>query len=380
MAVSNQTDKIYGSGNGVTQTFSYPFKIFDPTQLVVYLINQTTLVTTGPMVLNTDYTVTISSVTEGGTVTFTVAPASGYTWFVKRTVPYTQAAVIPTEGPLPGLQISNQLDLMTMMVIQDQEAITRCLQLPVTYTGSLPVTLPGGLANAAIGWDPTGTFLTNVLVTAVGTVPVPVPNNMLSTINTYGLVDGASMFNLGNIASGAGKIPVANLPTNANGVASTDGNNKVPYANLNYFPYVKVSETQSSGTGAGNGSTGAWNTRVLNTKDSDTANIATLSSNQITLPAGTYLVRASSPFINCAQAQARLYNVTASAVLINGSSAANNSTTVQNDSLISGIITIASTSVLAIQYQIYSNNSNALGTPSSFGTEVYTVAEFIKIG
>ena len=68
--------------------------------------------------MGTDYTVWINPVAEGGTVTWTIAPPLGYVVQLTRQVPYTQSVTLPTEGALPALQISNQLDLMTMMIIQ----------------------------------------------------------------------------------------------------------------------------------------------------------------------------------------------------------------------------------------------------------------------
>lgn len=228
MSVSNQTDKIYGSGNGVTTAFSYPFKVFDTSQLVVYTIITATGVTTGPLILNTDYTVTISSVTEGGVVTFIVAPPIGTTWFIKRTVPYTQTAIIPSEGTLPGKQIENQLDLITMMVIQDQEAISRAVQFPLTYTGTIS-SLPLPQFGLALGWDANGN-LTNISATGVSSIVVPITDGNLATISSAGKVNGSALTGLGTTPAAAGILPVANLPvgTLANNIVQLNGSAKLP--------------------------------------------------------------------------------------------------------------------------------------------------------
>lgn len=151
MSVSNQTNKVSTLADGVTTVFSFSFKVFDSSELYVYTI-ATNGTVTGPLTITTDYTVTINSVSEGGTVTLLVAPASGKTVFIKRVVPYTQAAVIPSEGPLPGLQIENQLDLMTMMVIQINETVGRSIVMPATFSGTIP-SLPTPLDGYCIGWD-----------------------------------------------------------------------------------------------------------------------------------------------------------------------------------------------------------------------------------
>ena len=117
MSISNTTYQIQTTGDGYTVTFSFPFKIFDPTQLVVTQINPAGGTPLGPYVLGTDYTVWINPVAEGGSVTWTIAPPVGYVVQLTRQVSYTQGVVLPTEGALPALQISNQIDLMTMMII-----------------------------------------------------------------------------------------------------------------------------------------------------------------------------------------------------------------------------------------------------------------------
>lgn len=210
MSVSNQTDKTYGSGNGATTTFSFPFKIFDTTQLVVYTIVTATGVVTGPLILNTDYTAAISTTTEGGTVTFIVAPPVGTTWFIKRTVPYTQAAVIPSEGTLPGKQMENQLDLMTMMIIQGQEAISRTAQLAITSLIS-SVTLPDPVDGYALAWSGTAGLMTNYPINAAA-IATAIASTTASAATASAASSSASASAIAAAAS------AASIPTK-----STDG-------------------------------------------------------------------------------------------------------------------------------------------------------------
>lgn len=215
MSISNQTDKIFGTGDGVTTVFSFPFKIFNATDLVVYEIDatQNPNITHGPYVLNTDYSVSINTVSEGGTVTFTVAPPLNWQTLLQRVEPFTQSVVLNTEGNLPAQQIGNQLDLMTMLCIQVNEAVSRCPQLPVTYSGTLPLAMPLPQAGLVIGWDPTGTFLTNLVATAIGNIAVPISNGNIQALTVPNKVSGAALYNLNLTAVGAGVIPIANIPT-----------------------------------------------------------------------------------------------------------------------------------------------------------------------
>ena len=145
-------------------------------------------------------------------------------------------------------------------------------------------------------------------------------------------------------------------------------------------PYIKVSNTQTSGTNGGAASTGSWQTMPLNSKDNDTASIATLSTNQITLPAGTYLVRASSPFVQVGNAQIRLYNQTASAVLVNGQTVFMYTSNSGNCATLEGQFTLSASSNLVLQYQVGTHvNTADLGEAGGYGPEVYAMVTFTKI-
>ena len=160
MSISNQTNKVFGTGTGSVYTFSFLFKIFSATELQVYLIDPTGASTL--LTLTTDYSVSINPASEGGTVTFVVAPPANYQTFIKRVEPYTQSLVLATEGPLPAKQIENQLDLAMMTIIQLQEQVSRTIQLPVvTQVGQIVLPIP--VAGGVLGWDPSLTTLINVV-------------------------------------------------------------------------------------------------------------------------------------------------------------------------------------------------------------------------
>jgi len=228
MSVTNQTDRTYGSGNSVTTAFSFLFKIFDATELLVYLLNTSTNALTGPLTLNTDYSVSINTVTEGGTVNFTVAPATGYQYIIKRSVPYTQTAVIPSEGTFPGKQFENQLDLMTMMIIQNNSLISNMIQMPSTYLGSA-LTFPLPSANTVIGWDPTGEFLVNLVVGGQGPTGPQGPKGDTGASGS-GTVTTISSANSDISVANPTTTPVLTLNsgTGANKIVKLDSSGKLP--------------------------------------------------------------------------------------------------------------------------------------------------------
>ena len=145
--------------------------------------------------------------------------------------------------------------------------------------------------------------------------------------------------------------------------------------------YVKVSDVKTGGTDGGTFTLGAWRTRVLNYEDSDTDSICSLSSNQITLSAGTYICSISAPATSVNRHKAKLRNTTASTNLLTGTSefAYPN---VSNRSFISGKFTVAASQALEVQHVCETSNTTyGFGVATNAGVpEVYTVAEFWKVG
>lgn len=279
MSISNQTDKIFGIGDGITTVFSFPFKIFAATDLVVYEIDTTqTPNVSHTKTLTADYSVSINIVGEGGTVTFVTAPPLSWQTLIQRVEPFTQSLVLNTEGNLPAQQIENQLDLMTMLCIQVNEAVSRCPQLPVTYSGSLPLLMPSPQAGLVLGWDPTGTFLVNLVGTASGIIAVPISNANLQPIS------GSILTKLNNTQASAGILPIANIasgtPTGSKFVRDDGTLQSIPYNG----PVLGV---RSSASQSFSGNT--WTKRTFDTIDKDSGGY--WSSNRYTpLSAGWYLI------------------------------------------------------------------------------------------
>lgn len=152
-------------------------------------------------------------------------------------------------------------------------------------------------------------------------------------------------------------------------------------------PYLCVVDEKSTGTDGGTFTSGAWRTRDLNTTRANTITGASIGSNQITLPAGTFRIQATAPAAQGPAtdfAKARLYNITDAATVIVGTTSvigvAGSTGQSQERSLIVGRFTIASQKVFEIQHQISSSAStNGFGHASGFSeVEVYTVVEIYQ--
>lgn len=140
MTVSSSTARVSYSGNGSTQAFAVPFYFLANNQLLVVLRSSTGVETT--QVLGTNYTVTGAGVLTGGTVTMTVAPASGTTLVISRNVPLTQETDLQPNDRLPAETLEQSLDKLTMIAQQFDEADDRTLKFPLTDSTSISAALP----------------------------------------------------------------------------------------------------------------------------------------------------------------------------------------------------------------------------------------------
>jgi hypothetical protein len=147
-------------------------------------------------------------------------------------------------------------------------------------------------------------------------------------------------------------------------------------------PYINVQDQKAQNTAGGTFTSGAWQTRTLNTTAFDTASISSLSSNQVTLPAGTYRCFITCPAANVQGHQARLQNITDATTLLTGTSewtlATSNGAVTR--SLITGEFTLAASKALSVQHQCFATfATQGFGLAANIGTEVYTVAEFWRL-
>lgn len=147
-------------------------------------------------------------------------------------------------------------------------------------------------------------------------------------------------------------------------------------------PMLVAVEQQTAATQSGTCTAGSWFTRTLNTVRVNTISGASLASNQFTLPAGTYLIRASAPAFNVDRHKIRLYNVTDATDVVYGTSAYSGSAaSYANDrSEIFTSFTITGSKALRIEHRCQTTQaSNGLGVESDFATEVYTTLEITQI-
>lgn len=133
---------------------------------------------------------------------------------------------------------------------------------------------------------------------------------------------------------------------------------------------LNIQDQKPSGT-TGGASIVGWTTRTLNTTIVNGIPGASLASNQITLPAGTYYVEASAPTSQVGVNLLRIRNVSDSTDIKYGPVAVspNNWT---SQAYIQGRFTIASSKIISLQHYTENAVAEGLGKPASLGiSEVY---------
>jgi len=147
------------------------------------------------------------------------------------------------------------------------------------------------------------------------------------------------------------------------------------------FRYHIFYHTTSGAVDGGGFTSGSWQTRPLNTNDSDYTDV-TLSSNQLIVNAGTYIVCATAPAYNVNSHQTRLYNVTDSSTVLIGASERSSSTdTSSTSSLIVGEFTLTAQKTLEFQHRCETTKAtNGMGVQSNFGSNnIYASITLLRI-
>jgi len=147
-----------------------------------------------------------------------------------------------------------------------------------------------------------------------------------------------------------------------------------------FVSYAVIYDQKGGSNDGGTFTQGDWRTRDLNTEISDADGIVSISSNQFTLGAGSYLIRWSAPAYDVSRHIARLYDITADALVARGSAESANTTSAHtNRSHGAARVTITADNVYEIQHRCSSTKADSgFGIASDFNNNVYTIVEIYK--
>jgi hypothetical protein len=196
MTVSSLVYKISYAGNGTSTAFAVPFYFLANSQLLVTLRSAAGVETI--QLLDVNYTVTGAGVLTGGTVTMTVAPATGATVTISRNVPITQTTDFQPNDRLPAETLEQTVDKLTMICQQLADSSDRALRFPISDT-STDTELPTSTAraNRYLRFNSSGNPIAASIIADI-TASASDLANAASTINTTEKVTGRLVWDTTN--------------------------------------------------------------------------------------------------------------------------------------------------------------------------------------
>ncbi|EFQ5086305.1 phage tail protein [Salmonella enterica] len=116
MTVSTEVDHNEYTGNGVTTSFPYTFRIFKKSDLVVQVVDLNENIT--ELILDTDYTVSGAGGYTGGNVVLAAPLNNGYQISISRDLPVTQETDLRNQGKFFAEVHEDAFDKLTMLIQQ----------------------------------------------------------------------------------------------------------------------------------------------------------------------------------------------------------------------------------------------------------------------
>ncbi|HHK9915289.1 TPA: right-handed parallel beta-helix repeat-containing protein [Enterobacter hormaechei] len=128
MTVSTVVDHNDYTGNGVTTSFPYTFRIFKKTDLTVSVVDLSENITV--LVLDTDYTVTNAGGYSGGNVVLTSPLTTGWQISIARELDPTQETDLRNQGKFFAEVHEDAFDKLTMLIQQGFSIFRLALRKP----------------------------------------------------------------------------------------------------------------------------------------------------------------------------------------------------------------------------------------------------------
>ena len=403
-----------GIVNGTTSPiYSLNFAPFVPSSgsVTVYITATTTPIylqsyqVIGPPVGHPDYNPSFAPYTAYGEAVDSLSITLSTTAPNNQTV-FELGRVVLTSGQTAVTSVTTSYQVNCKLYISaiDVQPVKNAIQIgQITSTNQALISgvVPSGVSNNLIQFLVNGS---NVFIVDVNGNITSAGNLTVSGSITSGAITTSGLITANNgvtVAGGTLTTPsIAGNPSFTGGLsvpsgqtATVNGTITVPNATAPTQPvalgqqpllataYFHAQQQEPSGTQGGS-SVAGLNVRILNTVLNNSISGASLASNQITLPAGTYYISATAPQLQGNPSKLSLYNVTSGSYVIVGQ---NNSAGTSGGILnpMRGIITISTTSVFQLNHYInVASSSNGLGAAVSQSgvVEVYADIEIWQLG
>ncbi|EEZ7386075.1 TPA: hypothetical protein HIP63_001378 [Escherichia coli] len=128
MTVSTEVDHNEYTGNGVTTSFPYTFRVFNESDLVVQVVDLDENIAV--LALDTDYIVTGAGGYNGGNVILSKALVNGYQISISRELPVTQDTDLRNQGKFFAEVHEDAFDKLTMLIQQAFSVFRLALRKP----------------------------------------------------------------------------------------------------------------------------------------------------------------------------------------------------------------------------------------------------------
>lgn len=146
MTISSTTNRVSYAGDGGTTVFSYPHRFLEDDDLLVIVVDDSTGAET-EQTLSTDYTVSGAGDDNGGSITFTSAPASGKTIVILNDPDITQGYDPEDGSALAANSLETAFDRLTLINQRQSDQIGRAFRKSDGDTSGAATVLPVPVEN-----------------------------------------------------------------------------------------------------------------------------------------------------------------------------------------------------------------------------------------
>lgn len=164
MAIHSQSVKTgFFTGNGTERTYPFNFKIFQPSDVLVYTAKADTP-DEMKLAFGEEYEVTKNPDQEnnaGGTVTLKNPLPTGSRMIIVSGLAYTQPTTFANQGGFYPQVLNGSLDRQLILSLQILDRLRRTLHQPITSDKELNLAIPNPEPKSGLSWSADGTRIVN---------------------------------------------------------------------------------------------------------------------------------------------------------------------------------------------------------------------------
>lgn len=154
-------------GNGLSDEYSYTFRVSDKTQLSVYETDDQGVQTL--LTVDTDYTVDGIGDDVGGTITRSGGNLpTDYTWYIRSNYIENQLTEFSSQGGFFPDVHEAQMDHLTFLIQQQSDTLNRTIRLSDSDTDEVLQPVPVDRADTFVGFDSDGELRVSKVVSVTG--------------------------------------------------------------------------------------------------------------------------------------------------------------------------------------------------------------------